>query len=130
MCASSTSTANGWPRSGSSVSEDRKSVSRDDLRRRSIKHFDPHLSNSARPNKIYALSLKNTLPVQRFPERRRGVSSVEYRLSKRTACKLLDVERSSYRYEPRQNRSAERRNDLVKLARQKLRYGYRRCMRC
>jgi len=47
-------------------------------------------------------------------------------MSERTACKLLDVERSSYRYEPRPDRNAELRDELVKLARQKPRYGYRR----
>ena len=52
--------------------------------------------------------------------------SAEFRLSERTACKLLDVERSSYRYEPRPDRNAELRCDLVALARQKPRYGYRR----
>jgi putative transposase len=52
--------------------------------------------------------------------------SAEYRLSERTACKLLAVERSSYRYEPRPDRNAELRCDLLKLARQKPRYGYRR----
>jgi putative transposase len=36
------------------------------------------------------------------------------------------VERSSYRYEPRPDRNAELRSELVKLARQKPRYGYRR----
>lgn len=50
----------------------------------------------------------------------------EHGLSERTACKLLDVERSSYRYEPRPDRNAELREELVKLARQKPRYGYRR----
>jgi putative transposase len=64
----------------------------------------------------------------------------EFRLSERTACKLLHpsdedlslgtpllgVERSSYRYEPRPDRNAELREELVKLARQKPRYGYRR----
>ena len=50
----------------------------------------------------------------------------EHGLSERTACKLLDVERSSYRYEPRPDRNAELRDELVKLARQKPRYGYRR----
>ena len=50
----------------------------------------------------------------------------EYRLSERTACKLLDVERSSYRYEPQPDRNAELRDELLKLARQKPRYGYRR----
>jgi putative transposase len=52
--------------------------------------------------------------------------SVELRLSERTACKLLGVERSSYRYEPRPDRNIELREALVKLARQKPRYGYRR----
>ena len=47
-------------------------------------------------------------------------------LSERTACKLLGVERSSYRYEPRPDRNAELRSELLKLARQKPRYGYRR----
>ncbi|MGH9588270.1 MAG: hypothetical protein ACRD3F_15075 [Acidobacteriaceae bacterium] len=45
--------------------------------------------------------------------------AAEYRLSEPTACKLLEVERSSYRYEPRPDRNAELRDDLVKLARQK-----------
>ena len=52
--------------------------------------------------------------------------SAEYRLSERTACKLLGVERSSYRYEPRPDRNMDLREALVKLARQKPRYGYRR----
>jgi putative transposase len=52
--------------------------------------------------------------------------SSEFRLSERTACRLLGVERSSYRYEPRPDRNAELREELVKLARQKPRYGYRR----
>ena len=47
-------------------------------------------------------------------------------MSERTACKLLGVERSSYGYEPRPERNAELREELVKLARQKPRYGYRR----
>ena len=47
-------------------------------------------------------------------------------MSERTACKLLEVERSSYRYEPRPDRNAELREALVQLARQKPRYGYRR----
>jgi len=50
----------------------------------------------------------------------------DHGLSERTACKLLKVERSSYRYEPRPDRNAELREALVKLARQKPRYGYRR----
>jgi putative transposase len=36
------------------------------------------------------------------------------------------VERSSYRYEPRPDRNIELREELVKLAQQKPRYGYRR----
>jgi hypothetical protein len=47
--------------------------------------------------------------------------SAEYRLSERTACKPLDVERSSYRYEPRADRKAELRDEFVKLARQRSR---------
>jgi putative transposase len=50
----------------------------------------------------------------------------EFHLSERTACKLLDVERSSYRYDPRPDRNAELREEMVKLAGQKPRYGYRR----
>jgi putative transposase len=52
--------------------------------------------------------------------------SSEFRLSERTACKLLGVERSSCRYEPRPDRNAELREELVMQARQKPRYGYRR----
>ena len=52
--------------------------------------------------------------------------SSEFHLSERTACKLLGVERSSYRYEPRPDRNAALREELVKLARLKPRYGYRR----
>ena len=47
-------------------------------------------------------------------------------MSERTACKLLGMERSSYRYEPRPDRNTELREALIKLARQKPRYGYRR----
>ena len=52
--------------------------------------------------------------------------SSEFRVSERTACKLLGVDRSSYRYEPRPDRNATLREEMVKLARQKPRYGYRR----
>src|SRR5271168_902373 len=52
--------------------------------------------------------------------------SEQFQLSERTACKLLGMERSSYRYEPRPDRNAELREALIKLARQKPRYGYRR----
>ena len=47
-------------------------------------------------------------------------------MSERRACKLVGVDRASYRYEPRPDRNAELRAELVKLARQKPRYGYRR----
>ena len=52
--------------------------------------------------------------------------SAGFRLSERRACKLLGVDRASYRYEPRPDRNTELREELVKLARQKPRYGYRR----
>ena len=50
----------------------------------------------------------------------------QHGLSERTACKLLDLERGSYRYEPRPDRNAALRSELLVLARQKPRYGYRR----
>ena len=53
-------------------------------------------------------------------------AQANYSLSERTACKLLEVDRSSYRYEPRPDSSAELRMEMVKLARQKPRFGYRR----
>jgi putative transposase len=53
-------------------------------------------------------------------------AQAEHGLSERTACKLLGMERSSYRYEPRPDRNAELREAMVKLARHKPRYGYRR----
>jgi putative transposase len=52
--------------------------------------------------------------------------SAEFRLSERRACKLMGIDRASYRYEPQPDRNAELRQELVKLARQKPRYGYRR----
>jgi putative transposase len=52
--------------------------------------------------------------------------SAEFGESERTACKLLGVDRSSYRYEPRPDRNAKLRELLVELARQKPRFGYRR----
>ena len=50
----------------------------------------------------------------------------EFHLSERRACELLEVDRSSYRYEPRPDHNTELRRELVELARQKPRYGYRR----
>jgi putative transposase len=49
-----------------------------------------------------------------------------YALSKRHACKLLDMDRSSYRYEPRPDHNSLLREELITLARQKPRFGYRR----
>ena len=50
----------------------------------------------------------------------------EHQLSERHACKLLELDRATYRYEPRPDRNRELREALVALARQKPRYGYRR----
>lgn len=50
----------------------------------------------------------------------------EHGLSERRACKLVGVDRTSYRYEPRPDREAALREELLRLARQKPRYGYRR----
>jgi putative transposase len=50
----------------------------------------------------------------------------EHRISERQACRLLEVDRTSYRYEARPDRSAGLRQTLLDLARQKPRYGYRR----
>jgi putative transposase len=50
----------------------------------------------------------------------------EHRLSERHACRLLELDRTTYRYEPRPDRNSELREALVALARQKPRYGYRR----
>jgi putative transposase len=47
-------------------------------------------------------------------------------LSERRACELMGVDRSSYRYDPQPDHNSELRQDLVELARQKPRYGYRR----
>ena len=43
-------------------------------------------------------------------------------MSERRACRLVELDRSSYRYEPRADHNAELREELVKLARQKPRY--------
>jgi putative transposase len=50
----------------------------------------------------------------------------QFGMSERRACKLVNVDRSSYRYEPMPDHNAELRKELVNLARQKPRYGYRR----
>lgn len=61
-------------------------------------------------------------------ERRRDVALVmaKHRLSERQACKLLELDRTTYRYEPRPDRNAGLRQPMIELARQKPRYGYRR----
>jgi putative transposase len=53
-------------------------------------------------------------------------ASEQFPLSERRACKLLSLDRSSYRYEPRADHNAELRQELISLARQKPRFGYRR----
>jgi putative transposase len=59
---------------------------------------------------------------------RRDVTFVmeEYNLTERHACKLLDLDRATFRYEAAPDRNAKLREELVALARQKPRYGYRR----
>ena len=59
---------------------------------------------------------------------RRDVALVmaEHALGERYACRLLEVDRSTYRYEPRPDRNAKLREALLVLARQQPRYGYRR----
>ena len=52
----------------------------------------------------------------------------EHSLSERHACKLLEVDRTSYRYEPYPDRNVELRQELIELAKQKPRYGYRRLL--
>ena len=47
----------------------------------------------------------------------------EHSLSERRACKLLGVDRTSYRYEPQPDGEAALRQELLTLARQKPRYG-------
>jgi putative transposase len=50
----------------------------------------------------------------------------QFGMSERRGCKLLNLDRSSYRYEPMPDHNAQLREELVNLARQKPRYGYRR----
>lgn len=61
-------------------------------------------------------------------EQRRDVALVmsEHGLSERQACKLLELDRTTYRYEPRPDGNAGLRQAMIELARQKPRYGYRR----
>ena len=59
---------------------------------------------------------------------RRDVALVmaEHGLSQRQACRLLEVDRATYRYEPRPDRNAKLRQALIEIARQRPRFGYRR----
>ncbi len=59
---------------------------------------------------------------------RRDVALImaEHALAERYACRLLEVDRSTYRYEPRPDRNAKLREALLMLAKQQPRYGYRR----
>jgi putative transposase len=50
----------------------------------------------------------------------------EHRFSERQACRLLETDRTTYRYQPRPDRNAELREALLTVARQKPRFGYRR----
>src|SRR5579863_8938770 len=50
----------------------------------------------------------------------------QFQVSERRACKLMGIDRGSYRYEARPDRNGPLREALVSLARQKPRYGYRR----
>jgi putative transposase len=52
--------------------------------------------------------------------------SQEYTVSERRACKLLSMDRSTYRYDPKPDHNASLRQQMMELARQKPRYGYRR----
>ena len=50
----------------------------------------------------------------------------QFGVSERRACKLIAMDRSSYRYEPRPDHNAAFARSSDELARQKPRYGYRR----
>lgn len=50
----------------------------------------------------------------------------QFGYSERAACKLMGVDRSTYRYGARPDRNAKLRAALLELAKQKPRYGYRR----
>lgn len=50
----------------------------------------------------------------------------QFQLSERHACRLLNLDRGSYRYEPADEKGLPLKEQLLELARQKPRYGYRR----
>jgi hypothetical protein len=60
------------------------------------------------------------------PSQTQPPSFADYGVSERRACKLLAIDRSSYRYEPQPDDSVQLRQDLIELARQKPRFGFRR----
>jgi putative transposase len=55
-----------------------------------------------------------------------ALAMAEHCLSERHACRLLELDRSTYRYEAQPDANEQLREALVTLARQKPRYGYRR----
>jgi putative transposase len=55
-----------------------------------------------------------------------ALAMAEHSLSERQACRLLEVDRSTYRYEPRRDHNAALREALVEAGRQRPRFGYRR----
>ena len=54
------------------------------------------------------------------------LTMTEHHLSERQACRLMEVDRSAYRYEPRPDRNAELRKALRAAAERHPRFGYRR----
>jgi putative transposase len=50
----------------------------------------------------------------------------QFAMAERRVCKLVGLDRSSYRYEPRPDHNAGLHQEILNLARQKPRYGYRR----
>jgi putative transposase len=50
----------------------------------------------------------------------------QFQMSERRACKLVDLDRSSYQYNRRPDHNAQLREELMLLARHRPRYGYRR----
>ena len=50
----------------------------------------------------------------------------QFGMSERQVCKLVILDRSSYRYEPTPNHNAQLREESLNLERQKPLYGYRR----
>jgi hypothetical protein len=61
-----------------------------------------------------------SLPLELVGQRRNAAHVIaEFGMSERQACKLLDLDRTSYRYQPKPERNAELRAELIALARQK-----------